>query len=66
MLSCLFVVALWSLDVKGLTTLALLCVIFIVALSLECGVLGQVWYFVVSIPDLCLLSYFDTLCGCNS
>ena len=22
------------------------------------GVLGQVWYFIVSIPDLCILSYF--------
>ena len=22
------------------------------------GVLGQVWYLIVSIPDLCLLSYF--------
>ena len=23
-----------------------------------CGILGQVWYLVVSIPDLCHLSYF--------
>ena len=26
-------------------------------------VLGQVWYLIVSIPDLRLLSYFDTSCG---
>ena len=31
-----------------------LCVFF----TFLCGVLGQVWYFIVSIPDLCLLSYF--------
>ena len=23
----------------------------------QCGILGQVWYLIVSIPDLCLLSY---------
>ena len=23
-----------------------------------CGILGQVWYLIVLIPDLCLLSYF--------
>ena len=23
------------------------------------GVLGQVWYLIKSIPDLCLLPYFD-------
>ena len=26
--------------------------------SNPCGMLGQVWYFIVSIPDLCHLSYF--------
>ena len=25
---------------------------------LAIGILGQVWYFIVSIPDLCRLSYF--------
>ena len=24
-----------------------------------CGVLGQVWYFMISIPDICLLSYSE-------
>ena len=23
------------------------------------GILGQVWYLIVSIPDLCLLPYFE-------
>ena len=27
-------------------------------LAFPCGILGQVWYLIVSFPDLCLLSYF--------
>ena len=23
------------------------------------GILGQVWYLIISIPDLCTLTYFD-------
>ena len=30
----------------------------IVSLSLPIGILGQVWYLIVSIPDLCTLTYF--------
>ena len=26
--------------------------------SLSLGILGQVWYLIVSIPDLCTLTYF--------
>ena len=26
---------------------------------IDCGILGQVWYLIVLIPDLCHLSYFD-------
>ena len=26
--------------------------------TLQCGILGQVWYLIVSIPDLCHLTYF--------
>ena len=29
-----------------------------VCVTLTCGVLGQVWYLIVSIPDLCLVPYF--------
>ena len=25
----------------------------------ELGILGQVWYLIVSIPDLCTITYFD-------
>ena len=38
--------------------LALLCVMFPCALSLSLGILGQVWYLIISIPALCLLLYF--------
>ena len=32
-----------------------------VFVTLPCGILGQVWYLIVSIPDLCCLSYFNNL-----
>ena len=41
--------------------LALLYAMFLLFLSLSPGVLGQVWYSIVSIPDLCLIIYFETL-----
>ena len=31
------------------------CCIFV---TFPCCILGQVWYMIVSFPDLCLLSYF--------
>ena len=40
--------------------LALWYMMFSCVLSLfPCGVLGQVWFLIVSIPDLCLLHYFN-------
>ena len=58
MLSCLFISALWSPAGKGLTSwisfYVLLCFV-----TFPCGILGQVWYLIVSIPDLCHLSYFN-------
>ena len=39
--------------------LALLCEMFpCVCVTFPCGVSGQVWYFIVMIPDICLLFYF--------
>ena len=39
--------------------LALLYVTFsCVIVTFPCDVLGQVWYLIVSIPDLCFLTYF--------
>ena len=56
-LSHLFIAALWSPAGKGLTSW-----LSFVMSNYECyfpmGILGQVWYLIVSIPDLCPLSYF--------
>ena len=57
-LSCLFLAALWS---PAGETLASLCVIFsCVYVTFPYGALGQVWYLIASITDLCRLSYFVT------
>ena len=32
----------------------------LVFVTFPCDVLGQVWYLIVSIPELCLLAYFDS------
>ena len=53
MLSCLFVAALWSLAGKALLYVMFYCVFA----TCQCGVLSQVWYLIVSNPDLCLLTY---------
>ena len=57
MLSCLFLAALLSSAGKGLTS-CVLC--FLVFLSLS-HFLGQVWYLMVSIPDLCFPLFFETI-----
>ena len=46
----LFICALWSPAGKGLTSW----------LSFVVSTVGQVWYLIVSIPDLCNLTYFVT------
>ena len=58
MLLRLFIAALWPPAGKGLTLLALLCDVKLCFVTFTCGILGQAWYMIVSIPDLCLLSYF--------
>ena len=50
----LFHCALWSPAGKGLSS----WLSFVVS-NCPIGILGQVWYLIVSIPDLCTLSYFD-------
>ena len=37
------------------------CLLYFV--TFPCGILGQVWYLIVSFPDLCHLSYFYNLWG---
>ena len=50
----LFIVALWSPAGKGLTSW-----LSFVMSNFPIGILGQVWYLIVSILDLCPLSYFE-------
>ena len=54
MLSCLFIAALCSPAGKGLTS----CEVFLCFCHFPMCVLGQVWYLIVSIPDLYRLTYF--------
>ena len=48
--------ALWSTEGKGLT-LALDCDVYSDFVTFSFGILGQVWYLIVLIPDPCCLSY---------
>ena len=50
---CCLVVTCW----ERADLLALVCGVFNFV-TLPCVILGQVWYLIVSIPDLCHLSYF--------
>ena len=61
MLSCLLVAALWSPAVKGLTSWLSFVVLNWVVVTFPFGILGQVWYLIASITDLCPLSYFHTV-----
>ena len=53
MLSRLFIAALWVHDL-----LALVCDVYCDFVTFPFGILGQVWYLIVSIPDPCCLYYF--------
>ena len=59
MLSRLFIAALWSPAGKGLTSWLLFLMFSCVFVTFPRGILGQVWYLIVSILDLCRLSYLD-------
>ena len=58
MLLRLFIAALWSPAGKGLTSWLLFVMFIVVFVTFPCGIPGQVWYLIVSIPDLCHLSNF--------
>ena len=64
MLSRLFIAALWSPAGKGLTSWLPFVMFNCVFVTFLCGSLGQVWYLIALIPDLCQLSYF--VCQWNS
>ena len=61
MLSRLLIAALWSPTGKGLTICFSFIVLNCVVVTFPFDILGQVWYLIVSIPDLCPLSYFHTV-----
>ena len=61
MLSRLFIAALWSPARKGLTSWLLCVMFYCVFVTFLCGILGKMWYLIVSIPDICYLSYFPNL-----
>ena len=61
-LSCFLVCSLQTcghLLEKGWPLCFLVCYVLLCFATLSCGVLGQVCYLIVSIPDLCLLTYFE-------
>ena len=58
-LSHLFIAALWSPAGKGLVAWLSLVKSNCAFVAFPCGILDQVWYLIVSILDLCHLSYFE-------
>ena len=61
MLPRLFIAALWSPEVEGLTSWLWFAMCIVNCVSFQFGILGKVWYLIVSIPDHCCLSYNDNL-----
>ena len=55
---CLFICALWSPAGKGLTSWLSFVVSNCEFVTFPIGILGQVLYLIVMIPDLCTLTYF--------
>ena len=51
---CCLVVTCW----ERADLLALVGGVYYIFVTFPCGVLDQVWYMIVSFPDLCRLSYF--------
>ena len=58
MLSRLFISALWSSTGKWVTSCLLFMMFNSVFVTFQCGILGQMWYLIASMPDLCRLSTF--------
>ena len=43
----------------GFLNCSCLWCLFVFFVTFPCGILGQVWFLIVPIPDLCRLSYFE-------
>ena len=52
---CCLVVTCW----ERADLVALAGFVYCIFVTFPCCILGQVWYLIVSFPDLCRLSYFD-------
>ena len=61
MLSHLFIAALWSPAGKGMTSWLLFVISNCDFVTFQCGILGQVWYLIVLILDLCRLSLYEDM-----
>ena len=57
-LSRLFIAALWSPERERADLLALVCDVYCDVVTFPFGILDQLRYLIVSIPDSCCLSYF--------
>ena len=55
--ACLYICALWSPAGKGLTSLLSFVVSNFEFVTFPIGILGLVWYLIVSIPNLCTLTF---------
>ena len=62
--SHLFIDALWSPAGKGLTSWLSFVMSICEVVTFPIGILGHVWCFIVSIPDLCRLFNFNC-CTCH-
>ena len=50
---------------KKADLLALVCCVQLWVCHFPIGILGEVWYLIVSIPDLCILTYFSDRIPCT-
>ena len=57
LMHCCLVVTCW----ERADLLALVGDFYCIFVTFPCGVLGEVWYFIVSFPNLCRLSYSEWL-----
>ena len=58
MLSRLFIADLWLPDGKALTSCLLFVMFNCIFVTFPCDILDQIRYLIVSIPDLCRVSYY--------
>ena len=55
--NCCLVVTCW----ERADLLALVGDVYCISITFQCDILDQVWYLIVSFPDLCILSYFKNI-----